>query len=144
MAQFKKGDMFSVFNISDHFLITTNAIIKKNGGLVMGAGIAKTCRDRWPGLDVKLGTAIKQNGPEYGVILGRKLGIFQVKHHFKDAADLELIAASARKLAVIAAAQKDERFDLNFPGIGNGKRSYAEVKPLLDILPDNVYVWTFK
>lgn len=144
MAKFVKGDMFSVFGISDWFLITTNAIIKKNGALVMGAGIARTCRDKWPGLDVKLGSAIRKNGPEYGVILGRKLGIFQVKTHFKDEADLELIAMSARKLAVIAAARPDKRFDLNFPGIGNGKRSYDEVRPLLDVLPDNVHVWTFK
>ncbi len=138
------GNMWDAWACCDHFVITTNAIVKKNGALVMGAGIAKECRDRWPGLDRVLGKRIKSMGPDYGVCLGKKLGIFQVKYHWKDNADLGLIAHSAMMLALIAKSRPDERFDLNFPGIGNGKLKYEDVEPELRILPENVHVWTFR
>lgn len=143
MYTHEKGDMWSAFDNTDHFLITTNRIVKRDGGLVMGAGIAKTARDRWPGLDKKLGTAIKQAGAEYGVILGKKIGIFQVKNHFKEEACLKLIEQSAKKLAEVANSNPEKRYDLNFPGIGNGKRQFNDVEPLLQVLPSNVHVWTF-
>lgn len=147
MPVFKQGNMWSCFEDVDHFLITTNSIIKNNGALVMGAGIAKQVRDRWPGIDKEIGAAIKRtcgNGGTYGVILGKKIGLFQVKHHFKDKASLELIAYSANILKALAEAAPDRKFALNFPGIGNGKLSYEQVLPLVNDLPDNVQVWTYQ
>lgn len=146
MPTFLIGDMWSEFNKVDHFVITTNSVIKNNGALVMGAGIAKQVRDRFPGIDVEIGQAIKRscgNMGVYHVILGKKVGIFQVKRHYKDAADLELIRGSAEALASFAKAHPERTFALNFPGIGNGKRAYNEVLPLLMDLPNNVHVWTF-
>jgi len=146
MPAFMQGNMWSVFDTVNYFVITTNSMLKNNGAVVMGRGIAKQARDRFPGLDVEIGQAIKArcgSGGAYGLILGHKIGVFQVKRHWADEADLELIALSAGQLADEAIAHPDLTFALNFPGIGNGKLAYSDVKPLLDVLPDNVQVWTF-
>ena len=149
MPIYRQGNMFDVMDEVDHFIITTNAIVKRNGGLVMGAGIAKQIRDMNPGVDKVCGNCVRQFSDRtqfYGVILGvyGKLGIFQVKYHFKDAADLDLITRSAEELAHHASeVGQHYTYALNFPGIGNGKLAYDQVKPIMDILPDNVHVWTF-
>lgn len=142
MPIYRQGNMWSVFDEVDHFVITTNSFIKNNGAVVMGAGIAKQVRDTYPGIDQVIGAAIQHMGT-YNVIIGGKIGVFQVKYHFKDAADLALITASTAALASIATSNPAKIYALNFPGIGNGKLSYNSVKPVVDLLPDNVQIWTF-
>jgi len=56
----------------------------------------------------------------------------------------ELIQRSAEKLTVWASAHPDCRIDLNFPGIGNGRLSPAQVLPVVGQLPDNVHVWRYR
>jgi hypothetical protein len=140
-----RKDIWADWDSVDHFIVTTNAIIKRNGGLVMGAGLAKQVRDKWRGVDIAFANAIKGTGqPEYyGCLVGSKLGLFQVKVHFKDKASLKLISNSARDLAYIAEANPNKVYALNFPGIGNGKLDFAEVNDCIKvILPDNVWVYT--
>jgi len=147
MPIYKQGDMWNVLDEVDHFIITTNAIVKQNGALVMGAGIAKQARDRYPGLDEMFGSHIKLFHPKgvYGLQLwlDSKFGMFQVKQHYKDTANIQLIIYSTGMLAQAAQTCPKVKFALNFPGIGNGKLTYDEVKPIVDLLPDNVQVWTF-
>lgn len=147
MPEYRTGNMWDCLEEVDHFLITTNAIVKQNGALVMGAGLAKQARDAYPGLDQTFGEAIEmwaENGV-YGVILwaNLKFGAFQVKHHFKDQANLHLITYSTGMLKVWAQTKGDQKFALNFPGIGNGGLPYDQVKPIVDLLPNNVQVWTY-
>lgn len=146
MPVFKTGDMWSVFDEVDYFVITTNSIVKNNGALVMGAGIAKQVRDKWPGIDVEIGDAIEKicgSGGKYGLLLGNKIGVFQVKYHFKDMANLDLIKRSALDLEEYARTNPDKTYALNYPGIGNGRLKRWAVDPLLENLPDNVQIWTF-
>jgi hypothetical protein len=130
-------------------LVTTNSFVRQDGALVMGRGAAKTAMLKWPRLPYSLGKYIDHLG-EYnvGIItdnnLSLHIGAFQVKYHFKDEADLDLIARSVAELTAITNKKPDWRFDMNFPGIGNGHKAYEDVAPLLDSLPDNVHVWTFK
>lgn len=146
MPVFKTGDMWSVFDEVDYFIITTNAIVKTNGALVMGAGIAKQMRDKYPGIDQEIGRAIGKfgSGGTYGLLLGNKVGAFQVKYHFKSMANLGLISLSAKQLAEEARANPDKTYALNYPGIGNGGLKRWLVEPLLQNLPDNVQIWTFE
>lgn len=146
MPTFRTGNMWDVFDTTDHFIITTNAFVKNNGALVMGAGIAKQVRDRWPGIDVEIGQTILRicgNGGAYGLILQNKLGVFQVKHHFKHQANLALIKKSSLALEALARANPDKTYSMNYPGIGNGHLNKWAVEPLLLNLPDNVEIWTF-
>ena len=47
----------------DVVCITTNGFVSKNGKAVMGRGCAKEIKEREPGIDVILGTKIRELGP---------------------------------------------------------------------------------
>lgn len=150
MPTYVTGDMWTAYPTADLFCITTNSFITHDGRLVMGRGIARQARDRFPGLDTRFASAMKPRCGHlgrYGLIhdpRGTKLAAFQVKHHWSDMADLTLIAYSAQALARYI--QNHPRGDklivhLNFPGIGNGRLNPTDVLPLLESLPANVYIW---
>lgn len=138
------GNMWSCWDKTDHFIFTGNSFLKRNGALVMGRGMAKEVRDKFPGIDISIGNAIEHHLGTYCLILGSKVGVFQVKYNFTDEASLELIEYAAKKLAREASKSTHKRFDLNYPGIGNGRLLKADIEPLLKPLPDNVHVWSFK
>jgi hypothetical protein len=140
------GNMWTAWNEADLFLITTNSTIKKNGALVMGAGIAKQARDRFSGLDLALGRKIPHM-QKYGLLVSedyprKKLGAFQVKYFYGDSARLDLIMYSAVKLEQWIKNNPNARVHLNFPGIGNGKLYWEEVWDHISFLQDNVTLWT--
>jgi len=146
------GNMWSVWPETDLFLITANSFIKRTGQLVMGAGIARQARDRFPGIDTTLGQAIRETCGhlgEYGLLISprwpaARLGLFQVKYHWNTEALPELIHQSADQLTEWASAHPDCRIDLNFPGIGNGRLSSEQVFPIIEQLPDSVHVWQYQ
>ncbi len=76
----------------------------------------------------------------YGLLMNGKYGAAQVKYNFRDKANTSLIAFS---MAFLTDEAKTNRYiyNLNYPGIGNGGLDKNIVRPILDILPDNVYVW---
>lgn len=119
--------------------LTTNGTIKKNGHVVMGRGVAQQARDKFRDLDLLLATMIRREGLRVS-FLTTKLFSFPVKYNWWEKADLELISKSARQLAQIASDQPNLIFVLPRPGCGNGQRTWDEVKPLLQDLPDNVHV----
>lgn len=140
------GDMWEEYSTADLFLVTTNSFITKEGKLVMGAGIAKEARDRFSGLDKAFGKRIKHLS-RYGILVSDKwpdkvLGAFQVKYHFKDKADLDLIRYSTEMLQQWIKNHAALNIHLNFPGIGNGKLDPADVLEIISCLPNNVFVWT--
>lgn len=158
----RKGDIWEVHDDPStdsrtNFLVTTNSCLKKGGALVMGAGFAKEVRDRHPGggpnnipaIDQVAGEAVRWSVGHlghYGTVwlrdsYYRQWALFQVKRHFKEDADPNLITFSAARLKAVAESLPDETFHLNFPGIGNGRLRREDVLPLLQGLPDNVHVW---
>lgn len=150
-----KGDMFAAH--CHVLLVTANISLRNNGTLVMGRGAALQLAQKYPGIDAAFGRLIKQHvvttGIDwgYGVLAFRpntqsacSVGIFQVKHHWAEAAKIELITASVdvlRRYALQDWAKK--KIHLNFPGIGNGGLRRKHVLPLLERLPDNVKVWEY-
>jgi hypothetical protein len=153
MPKFERGNMWNAFEDTDAFCITTNSYIRKDGEVVMGRGIAKQTKKLFGDLPLALGNKIKERCGHlgtYGVLPTNrnendKFVAFQVKTHFKNDATIALIENSAKLLGRMAFKYDDKRFDLNFPGIGNGGLDQSEVKPVItDFLPDNVHVWRFK
>ncbi len=162
----KYGDMWSAWDKANLFLITTNACIELDYRLVMGAGIAKQARDRWPGIDMRIGTALRGRAerktdftyggrsytllePEYNLLISAdwprlRLGLFQVKRHFHIGASIGIITQSAAELALWCSTRPDAQVHLNFPGIGNGRLEKDAVLPIIEKLPDSVHVWQFK
>ena len=148
---YKTGDMLATIRPGDIYLVTTNSFIRKDGALVMGRGAAKQLATMIPNLPFAFGERILDNCGhlgEYNIgvltnVRNESFGAFQVKYHFKDEADLDLIERSVGVLHDLAVG--DGRvFHVNYPGIGNGRRNIEDVEPLLESLPDNVCIWRFK
>lgn len=124
MAEFRRGDMWTAYDEADLFLITTNSTIH-NGALVMGRGVARQARNRFPGLDEALGRQILntcEHLGQYGLLVSSrwpaaKLGAFQVKTHYDKPASLALIQHSTAALQAWCAAHPTAQVCLNFPGI---------------------------
>jgi len=156
---FKYGDMFQeTWNKPGTlFMVTTNSTVNRNGKLVMGRGAAKELALRLGGIEKLLGRAVTERGPEYHLlvitdtvlheVLGHwhpsfcDVGIFQVKHHFKDKAEPALIEKAAKALAEYAKNNRNQEINLNMPGTGCGLLSEAAVLPLLQCLPSKVNIW---
>ena len=151
--QLVHGNMWRVWDKADLFLITTNSTVRDDGRLVMGRGIAKEACSRFSQFDIAMqfGQWILRFCPDrpYGLIVSplwtsnsaRKLGCFQVKHHWSEPASLELIQLSTNQLIHLAQHYPDKQMHLNFPGVGNGKLTTKEVLPIISALPNNVTVW---
>jgi hypothetical protein len=123
------------------YIVTTNATIRKDGALVMGRGAALEATKRYPGIAYECGKIICNSGSTYGVLRIRPdFYIFQVKRHWAEPADLELIKGSALRLQFIATSIPNKNFRMNYPGIGNGRLKREDVQPLLKTLPDNVII----
>jgi hypothetical protein len=143
--------MWTVFGKTDHFIITTNPVVRNDGACVMGAGIAKQFAQRFPNGPFDLGQEIILHERadyvlDYGAIGtydGQLVQFFMVKDHWGNPAKLRIIRDSARRLREVARHHRDQRYDLNFPGIGNGKLTKEEVLPMIEDLPDNVHVWEY-
>ncbi|MBX3058867.1 MAG: hypothetical protein KF770_20570 [Anaerolineae bacterium] len=152
MPQFKTGDMWTAYTAADLFLITTNSTLKKSGhALVMGRGIARQAKERFPGLDVALGRQIQAlcgNQGIYGLLASprwpaAKLGAFQVKRHYSQAASLELVRRSTAALRAWCTEHPDTSVHLNYPGIGNGRLRHEVVLPIVSQLPEQVTIWEY-
>jgi hypothetical protein len=149
MPTYKTGDMWQHYNKADLFLITTNSFIKADGELTMGAGIAKEAKERFPSLPLQAGNIVKQycgHLGKYGLYVSKhwpatKLGLFQTKFHWRDSADIDLIKRSVTMLDFWLIGRDDKTVCFNFPGIGNGGLDRDIVKPLLDVLPSNVFIF---
>lgn len=151
------GDMWDQWGNTDLFVITTNAYICNDGKLAMGRGMARDAKINLPSIDFRLGCTIKCRldcGITYSGVTGdynfvtllqdgQEVAAFQVKRHFKDNADIPLIRKACQGLCEwIAQHPKPVRVDMNFPGIGYGGLSEAEVfRAIGHVLPDSVHVW---
>ena len=106
-----EGNIFDIAENDkyDALCITTNGIVKANGEAVMGAGIAKEAKQRYNGIDIRLGKKINENGNhvyQLGVHQSKdlfkefKVAIisFPTKNNWKDNSNLKLIEQSAKEL----------------------------------------------
>ena len=140
------GNIFDVD--ADAICVTTNGVVKSNGELVMGAGIAKQFAERYPWLPAIFGKLVKERGnvvswdKERGG-LERFLVSFPTKEDWRDQASLFLIKASAKSLVKLANELQLDKVVLPRPGCGLGGLRWAVVKTVLEpILDDRFYVIT--
>jgi hypothetical protein len=158
MATFEKGDMWSIWGKTNLFVFTANNTIKKDKSLVMGRGMAKQVKDRCPGIDATIGKRLEVRGyaniqMDYGLSVdywgSMLIGAFQVKYHYKDVAFIHLVRYSTATLFnwIVQNQHKHPisiRIDMNYPGIGNGGLTKAQVKPIISLLPDCVHIWEYQ
>jgi len=142
------GDIFGNLTRFDSVFITTNGFVKHNGACVMGAGIARVVRDRFPGIDRKLGAYINKYGNRAFNLFelhGIRFLSFPVKHNWWEQADIELIRTSAQQAMELADKFGLKNIALPQPGCGNGKLDWSIVEPVLSgILDDRFIICSFK
>lgn len=149
-----RGNIWSLINEEFNTIcITTNGTIKRNGEAVMGAGIAKEAKERYPDLPARLAISIKTDGNKPRLLKrdnGLYLFSFPVKHNWWENADITLIERSAKLLPTYIDSL-NQRFKTDIkkvliprPGCGNGKLNWSDVKPVIEPhLDDRFYIVTF-
>jgi hypothetical protein len=107
----------------------------------MGRGAAFQATQKMPKIAEICAKAIKGHSKFYGflpILDGGEdrasFGIFQVKLNWWDDAELELIRISAGILLNAAGSNPEMKYRLNYPGIGNGNLTTAEVGPIIEDL----------
>lgn len=147
-----KGNLWD--STDDVILVTTNATIRKDGALVMGRGVAKEAKEKFPFLPGVLGDQINRyywDTKKYGVLIthitlnnfDKWIGAFQVKYNWWEKADLDLIAFSTSRLIDFMEHEDfmGMKISMNFPGIGNGGLDVHRVLPVISVLPDSVTLY---
>ena len=131
------------FNSLDAVCFTSNGVVRSDGKLTMGAGIAKEFANRWPRIPATFGTLVKSGGNKVHVLNFYKPNIvsFPTKYHWRGQSDLELIRKSAMELVDEANKFSWRKVGLNFPGIGMGGLNKNEVREVIkNVLNERFYV----
>jgi len=159
------GSVWDGLNSVDAICIITNGATKKDGSNVMGVGTGKEAKDKYPGIEDKLGMLIKTNGNIPHIINDNPVIVsFPTKTTNKKLIDpgselvpglkamedkkvgdwapgwgckseLKIIDNSARELAALADAKGWTKILLPIPG--DGELSWEEVQPILDSYLDS-------
>ena len=149
MPHYQQGDMWSVWESADLFVITTNSTLRADGALVMGRGIAgrratafprhRCCSGPGYRSDIRQRWRLRPAGQP--IMADRQTGCLQVKRDWRDTAALDLIRRSTALLVTWCSAHPDSQVHLNLPGIGNGRLSRDVVIPIISALPETVTIW---
>jgi len=138
--QYTQGNLWT-FHHFDPVCITTNGMIRKDGTLVMGAGIALQAKQRFPEVPRKLADAVKIYGNRTMYLTQERMFSFPTKHDWRDKSDINLIAESCTQLVGLTNKCKFSRVYLPVPGCANGQLDWNEVNPVIsDILDDRFIV----
>lgn len=124
-----------------YICITTNGFVKNNGECVMGAGVAKEAKEKFPEFPKLLGTTIRSLKNNVLMFEGYRILTFPTKHNWFENSDPTLIKKSAEQLMKYINEFKIPRVYLPRPGCGNGKLKWKDVKPVIEnILDDRVLI----
>jgi O-acetyl-ADP-ribose deacetylase (regulator of RNase III) len=162
------GNLFES-EMADAICILTNGFVNTQGANTMGKGCALEAKQRWPGIQMSVGDAIRHGGNDTRVLtvlgseewdgficLPPRLGwpaltvpyhilMFPTKNHWSEPSDLGLIQKSCVQLMELTDQRGWQSVVLPRPGCGAGGLSWEnEVRPLISaILDDRIYVITF-
>ena len=142
----KNIDIFTVIGKAKAICVTTNGIVKSNGQLVMGAGIAKSFATQFPQIPFILGDKVKKHGNyvfECGIVDNTTILSFPTKDNYKFNSSIELIKRSATRLvkwANINNITETESIYIPSPGTGLGGLDKSLVYDELNKILDNRFV----
>lgn len=121
--------------------ITTNCILDRNLHLVMGAGIAKQAKEKYPELPQILGKHVADHGNNVRILSDINIASFPTKYHWKDRSVPELIKRSAHQLwHEVTYKFPYKKVLLPPPGCGLGGLQWRDVKAILDPIFDDRFV----
>ena len=154
-----KGNLFDYPKKENEAIcITTNAILKLctearlGVEAVMGAGVALTAEQRYPGLSIQLGETLLTKGHhvqtlrkhatehyQYPMIIS-----FPTKIHWRSNSPLWLIERSIIELDQFADDEELEKVYLPRPGCGLGGLRWPDIRSLFEELDDRFVVVSLK
>jgi hypothetical protein len=148
-------DLWSLHRAGFYVCDPTNLTLDAAGRAVMGAGISRVVRERWPGAPERLGRWISTysapgvkpgqaarpdecTGRLVFLDRGARLVYLPTKYHWRERADLALIERGLGELAALLRAHPDLRVALPRLGSGLGGLDWeGEVRPLLTVALDH-------
>lgn len=134
------GDIWS--SSIQYKCVTTNGVLRNNGELVMGAGIALQAKQRFPELPARLGKNVSMFGNKPFIFHDIGIISFPTKHHWKDKSDIGLIRQSAEHIVGFVKALSIKEVALTRCGCGLGGLVWSNVKSVLEpILDDRFKVY---
>lgn len=135
----RNGDIWT--SGADVICVTTNGMLKRNGELVMGKGIAMEAIQRFPTLGKLLGHHVKCSG-NYPIVIDFddvKIASFPTKNDWRKDSDIQLIEESAILLKNVL--PKDvKHVAMSRVGCGNGNLNWNRVKAVLKPILDDRFV----
>ena len=142
MNEIKDGNMMEVFDQVDHFIICVGSKLRsETGELIMLNGLAGVLGLKYPTLSSKMGAWIKEtcgDGGEFYLRCTGKVGILQHMISARNGVNLGLISRALKDLTVLALANPEKVYALEWPG-------YTEPEWILGRmtfdLPENIHVW---
>ncbi len=137
--QYVNGNLWD-FHPANPVCITTNGVIKKNGELVMGAGIALQAKMRFPILPYTLALLVRDFGNIVFHLIDENLFSFPTKNNWRDKSDIDLIAKSAQRLVRETNDLRFQRVYLPKPGCANGQLSWPVVDKVISEILDDRFV----
>ena len=126
------GDIWNHTADDTYVVVTTNLETNKLGHAVMGTGIAKECKLKYPEIPSLLGDSIKSG--HKGIVKFDQFNIiaFPTKYHWYYRSSPDLIINSASELKAVLDENPEMQIVMPRPGCGNGGLKWSAVKPLLD------------
>jgi len=119
--------------------VTTNGAVDKYNRAIMGAGVARQARDRYPQLALELGRVLRHDGNQ--VYYWPKIALFTFptkNNNWRAPSDIELIKRSCGQLMWLLDANTSiRRVNLPRPGCMNGQLLWEDVKPRISPLLDD-------
>jgi len=127
--------------------ITTNGVVTTSTvddrvvrSLVMGRGNAAEAKQRIPALPHILGNHVNHYGNVPAFISSYRICSFPAKEDWRAKSSLPLIEKSAEELLHLTEIYPRYVWVLPRPGCGYGGLKWEKVKPVIDFLPENVWV----
>lgn len=141
MPTFHKGDMMSVFDVVDHFIVLCASLVRSDGSATMLDGAAGQLAALHPTLPMSVGNWLTSLGVQvhnYSLRCETKVGLFQHVIIPRHGTNLGCVSAACKALKALALANPEKVYALDCPG---QSEPWFLVKDLILTLPENVQVW---
>lgn len=134
------GDIWDLSK-GNSLAIPTNGLTNFRGQAIMGRGIAKEAKDRYPDIAIDLGVNLLIAGNrvfDLGQYEDWHIYSFPTKHNWRDKSSIDLIKESC--IQIVRYSTGNERIFIGRPGCGNGGLLWEDVKPAIEPLLDDRFI----
>ena len=132
-------DLWELYDKGNWIAITTNNVVKNNGEVVMGRGVALEAARRLPSLPKELGNLLRSSNLNNPCCFSNyRLVTFPTKYHYRNDSDILLIQHSAEFLSNwFSNKPQIEAIYIPRPGCGNGNLNWEDVKLVIEPILDD-------